>query len=205
MVRKGELDQAWSLMRKAMDTDPTSVAHQRRSVGDYYEPAVEAVRNAAKPFEAAHDENNWLPQIYAAVAQYHAGEVERPQVALDRALAADPTSLPALIYRAQIELDKKRYDTALEFAKKVIKAERQSAVGFYLQGRAEEGLKRLEAARGDYLAALERDPGLIPANTRLGVLSAEDDKEGAKRSFQLALQGDPNNLEAIVGLFKLGW
>ncbi|MBI5544086.1 MAG: tetratricopeptide repeat protein [Deltaproteobacteria bacterium] len=205
LARKGDLDQAWSVMRKALDADPGAVARERRQVGDFFEPPTESVRHTAKVFEAIHEEYNTLPQIYSAVAQYHLGELDRPQAALDRALVADPNALAPLLYRAQIELERKRFDAAMGFALKAIKAERQNAVAYYLKGRAEEGLKKLDQARISYLAALERDPGLAPANARMGVLSADDDPEGAKRSFLQALQVDANTMDSITGLFKVGW
>jgi len=192
-------------MRKAIDADPTSLAQQRRPVSDFYEAPVEGIRSAAKTFGVPSDDASSLPRIYSAVVQYHLGEIDRAERALERALAADRLSLAALIYRAQIEIDHKRYEQALSLAKRAMEVERQSAVAFYLVARAEEGLQKHEQARANYLAALERDPGLAPANARLGILAAEDDKESAKKWLLQALAFDPDNADARSALVKLGY
>jgi tetratricopeptide (TPR) repeat protein len=203
-VKKGEYDLGWSTMRRALDADPTSVARTHRQVGDYFEAPVDAVKGLHKAFEVSIDAVNWLPRAYAAVALYHAGEPDRAQAGLDRVLASDPTSLASLLYRAQIELDRKRYDQAFKFADRAMKAERQSAVAFYLAGRALEGQKKPENARQMYLSALDRNPSLVPANVRLGILSMQDDKETARQLLLNALTIDPENLEARVSLYQLG-
>ncbi|HEY3447044.1 MAG TPA: zinc-ribbon domain-containing protein [Myxococcales bacterium] len=205
LVKKGELDMAWSTMRKALDADPTSISQIRRQVGDYFEPPVDAIKGLHKAFEINSDEVNWLPRSYAAVALFHAGEMDRAQAGLDKVLASDPTSLASLLYRAQIEVDRKRFDQAFKFADRAMKAERQSAVAFYLAGRALEGQKKTEHARQMYLSALDRNPSLVPANVRLGMISTDEDKEGAKQSLLNALTVDPENLDARVALFRLGY
>lgn len=204
LVKKGELDMAWSTMRKALDADPTSVSQIHRQAGDYFEAPVDAVKGLHKAFDIKSDEVNWLPRSYSAVALYHAGETDRAQAGLDSVLKSDPTSLASLLYRAQIEIDKKRFDQASKFADRAMKAERQSAVAFYLAGRALEGQKKNENARQMYLSALDRNPSLVPANVRIGILSMEEDKEGAKASLLNALTIDPESLEARVALYKLG-
>ena len=192
---------SWSLG----DFRRRKVEEIRRQVGDYYEQPVDAIKGLHKAFEINSDEVNWLPRAYAAVALYHAGETERAQAGLDKVLSSDPTSLPSLLYRAQIDVDRKRYDQAFKFADRAMRAERQSAVAFYLAGRALEGQKKGENARQMYLSALDRNPSLVPANVRIGVLSMEEDKEGAKQNLLNALTVDPENLDAKVALYKLGY
>lgn len=205
LYRKGDADAAFSVMRRALDLDPASTSSIRRCVSDYYEPSLQDVRLAKEAFEGAKPDD-WLAQTYAAVAQYHLGDADRASAALDKVLQLDPSSLGALLYRAQIEIDRKRYDRALELALHAASAERQSAVAHYLVGRSLEGLKKSEEARAAYLKAIEVDPNLVPANARLGAAAAAmGDKEEARKRLLLVTSADPENLEARLALFKIGY
>jgi tetratricopeptide (TPR) repeat protein len=205
LYRKKEADAAWMLLRKALELDPTGAYGIRRPFSDYYEPPIEEVRLASRAFEGAPAED-WLAQTWAAIVQYHLGDLERAGAGLDRSLQLDPSSLPALLYRAQLELDRMRYERALELARRAVAAERQSGVSHYLLGRALEGLKKPEEARSEYLKAVELGPNLIPANVRLGAAAAAAGEKAEARKWLLRVfTADPENLEARAGLFGLGY
>jgi len=176
-------------------------------VTDYYELPVEGARVAAGVFDGlAQEEENWLRDVYAAVVRYHLGEIDGPIRAWDRALVSDPTSLPALMYRAQAELDRRRYDKALVFAKRAVDAESQSGGAHYLVGLAEEGLKKTENARLAYLKAIEKSPSHVGATLRLGALAlAQGDKEEAKSRLIQVLISAPETPAARTQLFELGY
>jgi len=207
MAKKGELNAAWSTLRRSLEQDISPVSRQARPVTDYYELPVEGARVAAGVFDGlAQEEENWLRDVYAAVVRYHLGEIDGPIRAWDRALVSDPTSLPALMYRAQAELDRRRYDKALVFAKRAVDAESQSGGAHYLVGLAEEGLKKTENARLAYLKAIEKSPSHVGATLRLGALAlAQGDKEEAKSRLIQVLISAPETTEARTKLFELGY
>ncbi len=204
LYRKKEADAAWMLLGKALELDPTGVYGIRRPFSDYYEPPIEEVRLASRAFEGAPAED-WLAQTWAAIVRYHLGDLERAAAGLDRSLQLDPSSLPALVYRAQLEIDRKHYERALELARRAVAVERQSGVSHYLLGRALEGLKKSEEARSEYSKAVELGPNLVPANVRLGAAAAAGDKAEARKWLLKVFTVDPENLEARVGLFGLGY
>lgn len=202
---KGDADAAFAVMRQALDLDPVATASIRRCVSDYYEAPSESVRLAKDAFHGAKADD-WLAQTYAALAQYHLGAADRAGDALDKVLQLDPSSLGALLYRSQIELDRKHFDRALELARRAVAVERQSAVAHYLVGRSLEGQRKAEEARAAYLKAVECDPNLVPANLRLGaVAAAAGDRDEAQKRLLLVTSADPENLEARLALFGIGY
>ncbi len=205
LLKKGDEATAWATLRQALDLDPSALARQRVPVNDFYELPADAIKPLTKGAPATIDESNWMRGVFGAMVDYHAGESDRAQRALDKSLVADPTLLASLIYRAQIELDRKRFDSALSFAKRAKDADRDSAVAHYLAGRALEGLKRTEEARLSYIQASQLAPGFAPAQLRLGMLAAaRGDKAEAGQMLDRAVADDPDNLEARAALFSLG-
>ncbi|MGI5865118.1 MAG: tetratricopeptide repeat protein, partial [Myxococcales bacterium] len=207
LARRGDENGAWSVLRRMLDLEPSSVARKRRPVSDYYEPELETARHAAGAFGGkAKDEDRWIRDIYAAIVDYHLGEIDGPARVLDRGLQIDTTSLPALIYRAQIELDRNRPKAALVFAKRASAADRENAVSNYLIARSLEAQGRDSDARTAYLEALDKNPRLTPANIRLALLLARSgSKDEAKARLLAVVSDEPENLEARVALFKLGY
>lgn len=207
LARRGDENGAWSVLQRMLDLEPSSVARKRRPVSDYYEPELETARHAAGAFAAkAKDEDQWVRDIYAAIVDYHLGELDGPARMLDRGLQIDMTSLPALLYRAQIELDRKRPKSALAFAKRASTADRENAVANYLIARSLEALGRDIDARAAYLEALGKNPRLAQANIQLALLLARSgSKDEAKDRLLAVVSDEPENLEARVALFDLGY
>jgi Flp pilus assembly protein TadD len=205
-AKMGHEDVAYQLMHKSLELDPTPIARLRSSPGEFHEPALGALKPLAGAFDGLKDPDRlWLPQTYASVLRYHLGDTDRAARGLDEGLRNDGTSLPALLYRARIELDRKHFEAALSFAARAKEAARASAIAPYLEALALEGLGKTEDAQRAYAQALARAPNLVAANLRRGLLAREEgDLEDAKDRLLKVVGIEPDNVEARIALYELG-
>ncbi len=177
-LKQNGYDRAFALMRKAADVDPRSVDSRRRSGLLSLSPV--AVQDAIRQFRrSAIDERNAsVAHSSIGLLHYHMGDRARAQASVERALRLDDANLTALIYKAQIALDRGDYRRARKIAQKVLAVERGSALGYLLLARSLAGLRRHDAAREHYLAALRSDPALLPAKVELAGLNLETEERG---------------------------
>ncbi|MFN7135889.1 MAG: tetratricopeptide repeat protein, partial [Myxococcales bacterium] len=207
LMKAGERDRAYKVMRDALELDSASVSEQRRPVSDYFEAPVDGIRLAAGLFEAdLSGDDALLRQTYGAIVQYHLGNVDGAARKLDAVLDNDPSSLGALLYRAQIELDRRQYDKALRFAQRAAASDTQASASLYLQGRAYEGLKKRDEAWKRYAQVLGLEPNHLGANLRLAQFAAAEGKDDeAKERLTKVVSVEPEHMEARTELFRLGY
>lgn len=206
LMKAGERDRAYKVMRDALELEPTSIARTRRPVSDYFEAPVDAIRQVGGAFEPdAAGPDAELRKAYEAIVQYHLGNTNLAARRLDAVLATDASSLPALLYRAQIELDRGQHARALAFARRAARVETQSAAAIYLMARALEAQNNRDEAWKAYTQVLALEPNHAGANLRLASFAADANNTAeAKERLLKVVSVEPEQMEARVALFRLG-
>lgn len=108
-------------------------------------------------------------------------------------------SLLALTY-----LNRREYDKALAAIDAMEKKLHRSAITHNMRGNAYLGKNDLVNARRSFEQALKIDQGFLPSATSLAQLDLRDKKpEMARKRFDLILEKDKNNLQAMMALAGL--
>jgi tetratricopeptide (TPR) repeat protein len=151
--------------------------------------------------------NPSLPDAYLARGRAYLAlrDSEEAQKQFREALKLKPGSLPALLELTQLHLDRREIDSALQFADQAVTSHKGSitariALVRALLIRKEDRLRADEEMR----SLLQRFPRQAPTYNVLGaVFLSKGDRPGATKSFEQALQLDPNSMEALAGLVAL--
>jgi tetratricopeptide (TPR) repeat protein len=122
-----------------------------------------AIQYSASPHITQYAQGN-LGEAYLAL-----GENAQAERAFTEALRYDPFSVVALLGRGQALLRLQQYPEAESDFVQALRLQPQPEL-FYLLGMALEGEQRYGLALQSYSQALQRDPGMAPAQTRIAVL-----------------------------------
>ena len=136
---------------------------------------------------------------------YHMGNRARARESIERALRLDDANTTALIYQAQLALDRGDRKGARKAAQKLLAVERGSALGYMLLARALTAYGKYDKARDYYQAALRSDPGLLPAKVELAGLDLDtSERPRAIRELQEAYLISSSSLTIRRLLLKAG-
>lgn len=95
----------------------------------------------------------------------------------------------------------KKYQEALDAAKKAVTMNSHQAQFYRLQGDALAQLEKFEEAKAAYQTALQKDPRYVPANIGLGDIAlAQDRYAQAEAQYAIATTGYPGSVMAHYGL-----
>ncbi|MCB9651059.1 MAG: zinc-ribbon domain-containing protein [Deltaproteobacteria bacterium] len=201
----GGSPQAYALMRRAAEIDPLE-ADARNRVGPLALSAI-PVREALAQFRksAAEERNASVASSAMGMLYYHLGDRARANTAIARALRLDSANVAALIYDAQLALDRNDERRAEASAQKLLAVERGSALGHLLLGRALAQGRDVDRAHAEFEAALRSNPGLLAAKIEMAGLGIEGgDRERAIEELLTAFRVDPHNLRVRRLLYKAG-
>ncbi len=195
---------AYALMAKAMEIDPTQET-RHRGVTDYYESEKSELTAAAGGFEK-EDNSLAQPLAYAGVLRYHRGDFSSAESHFNEALKLEPASVPALTYLAQLALDRKKPPKAEELARRAIDAERLSTLGKFLLAESLELQNNTEEARKLYAETLGQAPYFTGAMLHQGQLLTKANRtEDGTQMLLKVFFADPDDTEARAALFKQGY
>lgn len=201
----GGSPQAYALMRRAAEVDPLE-AHSRGRVGLVGLsplPVQEAL--ARFRLSAAEERNASVASSAMGMLYYHLGDVPRANSSIARALQLDGANSTALIYSAQLSLDRGDAASAISSARKLLSVERGSALGHLLLARGLSEQKDFEKARREYDSALRSNPGMMAAKVELAGLSmAAGEREAAVQELLSAYRINPYNLRVRQLLREAG-
>jgi tetratricopeptide (TPR) repeat protein/DNA-directed RNA polymerase subunit RPC12/RpoP len=204
-LTRGGYTRAFALMRRAADTDPL-VANSRRRASPLaisVIPVNEAIEQFKKA--SAEDRNESVANAAIGMMYYHLGDRSRAQAAIDRSLRTDASNVSALIYAAQLALDRGDASAAQKSAQKLLAVERGSALGYLLLGRSEKALGHADTAINHFEAALRSNPGLLVARVEMAEIQLGDgDREALLGKIQEAFRVDPHALETRTILYRAG-
>lgn len=204
-LMRGGYTRAFALMRRAADTDPM-VARSRRRASPLA-LSVLPVNEAIEQFRRATSEDRNASVANAAIGMlyYHLGDRGRAATAVERALRADGSNVAALIYDAQLALDRGKVKIAERSALKLLAVERGSALGHLLLGRAYKVQGKKEKATEQYESALRSNPGLLAARVEMAEMQLDEgDRDALVAQIQEAFRVDPHSLETRQILYRAG-
>jgi tetratricopeptide (TPR) repeat protein len=204
-LSRGGYTRAFSLMRRAADEDPL-VANSRRRASPLALTDL-PVREAIEQFRRATSEDRNASVANAAIAMlyYHSRDRAKAQAAVERSLKADDSNVTALIYDAQLALDRGSARNAQTIAEKLLAVERGSALGYLLLARALKVQGKKEQAFEKYEAALRSNPGLLVARVEMAEMQLEDgDRQALLEKIEEAFRVNPHALETRQVLFRAG-
>lgn len=147
----------------------------------------------------------------SAMAQYTLGTIYASTNALDEAVKAfnevlrlNPRAVPAQLQLARLELRKGRAETSVQLAEDAVSTDPENPVArlFLARGLMVQGdLRRAEV---ETRVVLDKFPNAAVVHAQLGTLALlRRDTGTARRSFDRALELDPNSLEALTGLVTI--
>lgn len=204
-LRRGGSPQAYALMRRAAEVDPLEAEARNRQGPLSLSPI--AVQEALGQFRrsAAEERNASVASSAMGMLYYHLGDKTRAATAIARALRIDGANSTALIYEAQLALDRGDARRGLSAAQKLLAVERGSALGHLLHARAQSALQNYDVARREYEAALRSNPGLLAAKVELAGLDLEaGEREEAIEQLLTAYRINPHNLRVRQLLYQAG-
>lgn len=134
-----------------------------------------------------------------ALEAHLGGDFRRAAKLCDEALSARRDDPAALLHRARAVHNLGQMREAVESLRKLTRTAPDFAEGWYALAHALRAGGDLPGAIDAYEQALDRSPGLTVARFNLGLTCLNADRpEQALASFEKLLEGDSNNLDALV-------
>ena len=131
-------------------------------------------------------------------------QTEAAIAAFDEVLKLNPRATDAKSALARLHLAAGRPDTSVGLAREVVAAAPQNADARITMVRGLLSQKDVSRARVELDALYKQSPDSAPVNALMGVLRGlQRDEGGARKSFERALEIDPDSLEASGGLVAL--
>lgn len=197
--------QAFTLMRRAAELDPADIdTRARRGLFGLSEAAVnEALERFRESSKDLPDRSVALSS--AAMVLYQLGRPGEARPLLAQALEADDANAGALLYSAQLALDRGAPGEAEELARRIFRVERGSAIGWLTVGRAQLAQKQAKAAIESFDTALRSQKGLLVAEVeRAAARLALGEKEEARRALSSAHDRNPHLVRTRRLLLEIG-
>lgn len=150
------------------------------------------------------DPRNASVQTQLGLTHMASGDTSRALSELGAAAALDPGHSKADSLLVQALIDRKEYDKALAAIDAMEKTFQSSALTHDLRAQAYLGKNDILNARKSFEQALAIDPGYFPAAANLAQLDMRNNQPDlARKHFELVLDKDKNNLQAIMALAEL--
>jgi tetratricopeptide (TPR) repeat protein len=151
---------------------------------------------------AARHRLGWTPdvRVLAAAIAHARTDVGAARAHLQEALSLDPLHARAHLLSADIALDARRHDEALDHLERLARIEPRSAAVLNRRGLGHEGAGDLDAAERDYRAAAALDPRDADPRINLGrLLRALERDRDALAAFDGAVRVAPTDADAWLG------
>jgi tetratricopeptide (TPR) repeat protein len=205
-IAAGGNDRAFTVMKQAGDLDPLERDSRHRknllALSDRAQrEAIERYREAAKELRDRSVANS-----SAAMLHYHLGEPGRAKELIDLSLEADDNNPAALVYKAQLALDRGAAKEAEETARRLLRSDRGSAIGQLMLGRSLAALSRNREASEAFDAALRSSRGMLVAEVeRAGIQLLEGQRDQAIETLSHAHRVNPHLLRTRKLLLQAGY
>jgi len=199
----GRIDAAIPAMRRAVELEPKNEAYRFRYamlLTDSSAPQAAIVRLKEALEEFPKSSKLWFAM---GLAQFQDNKSAAAAEAFEHCLRLDPKLGSAYAYLGMIEVDLGKSHEAVNFYKKALTAEGNSAVTHYLMSEALEKLDSPDDAGAEkhLRRALSLDPGFQQARLALGKLFLRANRfEDAARELEGVIQSDPKIAEAYYQL-----
>jgi tetratricopeptide (TPR) repeat protein len=202
----GGSSQAFTVMRQAGEIDPLErqARHRKGVLALSSLPLKEAIDRFRKVAEDPRNRSVALSSI--AIIHYETGDQARAKEIIDEALKADESNVSALIYSAQLALDRGAPERAIENARRILDADRGSAMGHLMLARSYQQQNKLDDAKEEFSSALRSAPGMLAAQVELAGIQLKNGTNRAEaiealtRAYRIA----PHDLRTRLLLLSAG-
>lgn len=157
--------------------------------------SVEAVSRVESALERGEPSGDLL--LLAARAYASAGDQDKAEAALRRAITVAPESLPAYAFLGQLYVSQRRIADAVDQFRQVVALDPASVSGHTMLGMLYEAQQRPAEAEAAYEAALRHDPDAAVAANNLAWMYVASDRNldqalQLAQAAQRAVPEDPN-------------
>ncbi|CCQ72957.1 tetratricopeptide repeat-containing sulfotransferase family protein [Magnetospira sp. QH-2] len=176
--------------------------------GDLHESALAHLKEGRFPEAQAvyheilsHDPNDPDANHFFGVLAFRAGELDRAEQAISKAVAGRPTWSKALSNLGSVLVARDRHAEALVVLEKAVAGDPNNLDAWYNLGLCRQSVGRTPAAVEAYGEVLRRDPDHGDALTNLAVLHLDlGAAESAVKASRRAVRANPTSLDAQVNL-----
>jgi putative PEP-CTERM system TPR-repeat lipoprotein len=124
--------------------------------------------------------------------------------AFNEVLKLSPSAVPAQLQLARLHLMRGGTQASVQFAEQAIKAQPDNALSHLLLARALMARREFARAEAELTALRQKYPKWPAVHAQIGTLDLMKNNPGAARKgYELALQEEPNLVEALAGLVAL--
>ena len=187
--KMGELEEAITLLRQAIDLDLATVSIRAR-LGLYLQEVGE-IEESINLLQSALDEDPYYTEAYnyLGVSYFKAGELNQAEEAFNKALALDSDYAMAINNLGNVYLAQKRYTEAIATYRKAILADGQLASAYNGLGVVYYNQGDINNAYSNWKKALSVDPRQADAAYNLGrTLLKEGNQAEALKYLELFLE-----------------
>jgi tetratricopeptide (TPR) repeat protein len=198
--RAGDIERAISDYKKVIALDDKSSAVYRELTLLYWQSGSheEAMKAASRYAELNND--SVYTQLFLGSFYIMANETELAKSAWEKALKMDPVNESAILYLAAYH-GVSEPEKAIEYWKKYITLQPESAEGYYQMGLVQEKLNNYALARGSFNKALALNAEFGDVYLSLAQLDERDkDITAASEKYEKYLQLDPENYNVLLYL-----
>lgn len=197
--------QAFTVMKRAADLDPSERDSRQRKGLTAIPPR--ALKEAILRYREASKEMRDRSVAHSSIAiiLYQSGDTPGAREALETALEVDEANGAALLYSAQLALERGAGKQAQELAQKLLRADRALPVGLLTLGRALAVQSEHKDAAEAFSTALRANPGLVAADVeRAEVLLKQGRRDEAISILSEAYRVNPHLLRTRRLLLEAG-
>lgn len=163
--------------------------------------------HAAQYFEKAAklDPKSADAKAGLGMSRMASGQTDRALADLESAVQLDSGKFQADIMLIMSHLQNAKFDLALKAVDSLEKKQADNPLTYNLKAAVFLGKKDTAGARKSLQRALELQPTYVPAAINLAQLDIQDkDQKSARRRFEVILEKDQNNVQALMALANLG-
>lgn len=205
LLRDRQLSRAIDVLQPALRQAPEDAAILGLA-GEVYMQNKEFAK-ATQFYEKAaklHPQNAQM-RTGLGLSRLASGEAERAVADLEAATDLDATHYQADVVLIMTHLGRNEYAQAEKAIQALEKKQPDNPLTYNLKGAVLVGKNKFVDARMPFEKALQLSPGYFPAAMNLAQLDLRDkNPPAAKKRFMEILRNDPNNLQALMALAKLG-
>ena len=168
---RGNLDQAVTRYREAIDVKPTGNVYYKLGVCLYRMGRLKEALDAFQHVSSMGSQSHAMAEYFVGLIYFFLGEDDAAADAFAGFHASSPESMIANFYLAQLKIKRKRFDEALELLTELVKETPDFAEVHYMLGTVQYGLHNNTEAIKCFQRALEINPADERSKTKLTLLT----------------------------------
>lgn len=160
--------------------------------------SVDSLRSGQRDLEWAvrMDSTNVNYRLQLGDLYYRTMQVDKAYEEFGHASRLDPSSTPAMLKQAEIQLVLRNYRKSMELVNDALRKDPHAAHGYFLKGWIHKETGDTALALSSFRTAVEQDATDYPAYIMLGLLSAARHDPLAEQYYATAISLRPHSVEA---------